>query len=121
MIYLPKNITWKGGIFVTVRELLDIIDSTVKNEVDEAIKVRWINDVEGRVLCEICKRSPAEVKRVVSEDDELFVPEAYSMLYVLFVVSMIEFAGGEYGNYAKLSTEFEKAFELFGRWYIRNS
>ena len=106
---------------MTVREMLDVIDATVPNEADDALKVRWIKDVDGRVLCEICKRSPDELKDVLGEDDELCVPEAYSRVYLLFVVSMIEFSKRNYDGYAKLCTEFEKAFELYGRWYIRNS
>lgn len=101
--------------------MLDIIDATTPNELDEATKVRWIKDVEGRVLCEICKRSPDEVRAVLGEEDVLSVPEAYARLYLLFVVSMIEFSKQNYDGYAKLCAEFEKAFELYGRWYIRNA
>ncbi len=100
--------------------MLDIIDSTKENDVDEGLKIRWLGDVEGRVMCEVHKVMPESVKPIVSLEDELSVPEAYSMLYVLFVASMIEFSKGDYGDFAKLSLEFEKAFELYARWYIRN-
>ena len=106
---------------MTVREMLDIIDATRPNEIDDALKVRWIKDVEGRVLCEILKRSPDEVREVLGEDDVLSVPAPYARVYLLFAVSMIEFSNRNYDGYAKLCTEFEKAFELYGRWYIRNS
>ena len=106
---------------MTVREILDVIDTTVKNEADEALKVRWIKDVEGRVLCEVLKRSPDELGAVLSEDDVLSVPEAYAGMYVIFVASMIEFSKGNYDAYAKLCKEFERAFELYARWHIRNS
>ena len=106
---------------MTVREILDVIDSTTENKVEDALKIRWIKDVEGRVLCEVLKRSPGELAAVLSEDDELSVPEAYAGMYMLFVVSMIEFSKRNYDGYAKLCTEFEKAFELYARWYIRNS
>ena len=106
---------------MTVREMLDIIDSTKQNDVNEAIKVRWINDVEGRVQCEIYRVDPKHVKAVAAEDDCLSVPDAYSMLYMLFVVSMIEFTAGNYTDYTRLTTEFEKALELYAKWYIRNA
>ena len=106
---------------MTVREMLDVIDSTVHNEVEDALKVRWIKDVEGRVLCEIGKRPPEELKEVLSEDDVLSVPEAYARVYLLFAVSMIEFSKGNYDGYARLTAEFERALELYARWYIRNS
>ena len=105
---------------MTVREILDIIDAMSPNDIDDAIKVRWIKDVEGRVLCEIFKRSPDELKSALGEEDVLSVPEAYARIYMLFVVSMIEFSKRNYDAYAKLCAEFEKAFELYARWYIRN-
>lgn len=111
----------KGGIFLKVREMLDIIDATKENDAPEGLKIRWLNDVEGRVMCEVCRAMPESVKSIVSLEDELCVPEAYSMLYVLYVVSMIEFTKGDYSDFARLTLEFEKAFELYARWYIRNS
>ena len=105
---------------MTVRELLDVIDFTKKNEISEELKIRWINDVEGRVQCEIHRLPPERVARVVSENDVLSVPDPYASLYMLFVVSMIEFSLGNYGDYARLAAEFEKSFVLYGKWYMRN-
>ena len=105
---------------MTVRELLDVIDSTVQNDVDDGMKIKWINDVEGRALCEIHKMPPEQTGTVISEDDELALPDAYSRAYLLFVASMIEFSKGNYGDYGKLTVEFEKALELYAKWYIRN-
>ena len=110
----------KGGILVTVREALDRIDATFVNNIGDAMKISWIKDVEGRVLCEIFKKSPNELASVLSEDDVLSVPEAYCTVYMLYVASMIEFSKGNYDAYAKLCARFEKDFELYARWYIRN-
>lgn len=103
-----------------VRELLETVDAIKENEISDVLKYRWINDVEGRVLCEIHKLSPSAVKTVISEDDVLSVPEPYTVLYVLFLVSMIEFARGNYSNYSRLSVEFEKSLEIYAKWFIRN-
>ena len=54
-----------------VRELLEALDATRPNELSDALKLRWINDVEGRVQCEIHKKMPQNVKFVVSEEDTL--------------------------------------------------
>lgn len=106
---------------MTVRELLEVLDATKKNEMPDELKLRWINDVEGRVQCEIWKKSPELFKRVLSDEDILSVPDPYCSMYLLFLVSMIEFAEGNYGDYARLSIEFEKNLELYAKWYIRNA
>ena len=106
---------------MTVRELLDIVDFTKKNEVSDELKIRWINDVEGRVQCEIHRISPDKVARVVSENDVLSVPDPYASLYMLFVVSMIEFSEGDYTNYARLTAEFEKSLVMYAKFVIRGA
>lgn len=104
-----------------VRELLETLDATRQNQLSDSLKLRFINDVEGRVQCEIHKIAPRSVRFVVSEDDELTLPEPYSSVYLLFLVSMIEFAEGHYSDYARLSIEFEKNLEIYAKWYIRNA
>lgn len=105
---------------MTAGELLKNLDSVKTNELCDDLKFRWINDVEGRVLCEIHKISPDRVKEIVSETDELTVPEPYSNLYILYLAAMIEFAGGNYSAYTELSAEFEKALLIYAKWFIRN-
>ena len=104
-----------------VRELLEIIDATKQNEVPDNLKLQWINDVEGRVQCEIHKVKPEMVRVVASDEDELTLPQPYCSAYTLFIVSMIEFAEGNYSDYARLSLEFEKNLEIYAKWYIRNA
>ena len=99
--------------------MLEVLDATRKNDYSDTLKLRWINDVEGRVQCEIHKKSPADVRFVVSDEDTLTLPEPYCLVYLLFLTSMIEFADGHYSDYAKLTLEFEKNLEIYAKWYIR--
>ena len=106
---------------MTVREMLDIVDFTKKNEVSDELKIRWINDVDSRVQCEVHRIAPEKAKRVVSENDVLTVPDPYASLYMLFVVSMIEFSEGDYTNYARLTAEFEKSLVMYAKSVIRGA
>ena len=103
-----------------VRELLETVDAIKENQIPDSLKFRWINDVEGRVHCEIKRQSPESFKAIVSEDEALTVPEPYASLYTLFLVSMIEFAQGNYSDFARLTVEFEKNLEIYAKWYIRS-
>ena len=105
---------------MTVRELLESVDSARPNDICDDIKIRLINDVEGRILCEICKKQPSEVTSLLGEDDILSVPEPYSRVYMLYLVSMLELMAGNYSAYSSVSAEFDKAFVEYGKWYLRN-
>lgn len=105
---------------MVARELLEIVDAMKENDVPDQLKFIWINEIEGRVHCEIFKKSPESFKSIVSEDDILTVPDPYVSLYMLYLVSMIEFVQGDYANFAKLTVEFEKSLSIFAKWYIRN-
>ena len=71
-----------------VRELLEVLDATKKNEMPDELKLRWINDVEGRVQCEIWKKSPELFKRVLSDEDILSVPDPYWMPTAMFTLCL---------------------------------
>lgn len=105
---------------MTVENLLATVDAMKPNEICDDVKIRWICDVEGRVLCEIYKQSPESVKLPESDQAELAVPDAYSRLYVLYLAAMIEFTAGNYGEYTRLSADAEAAFTLYAKHYIRN-
>jgi hypothetical protein len=105
---------------MTVENMLATVDAMKPNELCEEVKIRWLCDVEGRVLCEIHKQPPESVKLPESEKATLTVPDAYSRLYSLYLAAMIAFTAGNYEEYTALSTEAEAAFMLYAKHYIRN-
>ena len=103
-----------------VGQIISIIDELKENEINDEIKLFWINEVEGRISGEILKRKSGEFKSLVSFSDELSVPEPYSRLYVLYLDAMIAFSKGDYDAYYTVTAEFEKAFSEYARFVIRN-
>lgn len=103
-----------------VREMLDLIDYAKENHASEGAKIAWISDVEGKVACEIFKKSPQELTRLDGEESELSVPDAYSGMYLLYVLAMIELSDGHYDNYAKIKGSFESEFKTYAKQVIRN-
>ena len=108
------------GEFMTIGELIVSVDSLVSNQVGEAQKYRWINDIEGRVLCEIHRENPKEIKELTYDSDELCVPAPYSGMYSLYLVAMIEFFSGNYDEYTTAIAEFERVFTAYAKYYIRS-
>ena len=105
---------------MTVEKLFEIVDGTKKNEICDDVKLRWVADVEGRVLCEIHGKSPSEVTLPTNGDDVLAIPDPYSGIYMLYLVAMIEFVAGNYLAYSSLSAEFEKSLERYAKAVLRN-
>ncbi len=103
-----------------VGQIISIVDELKENEINEEIKMFWINEVEWRISGEIFKRKIGEFKELVSFSDELSVPEPYSRLYVLYLDAMIAFSKGEYDTYFTVIAEFEKVFSEYARFVIRN-
>jgi hypothetical protein len=103
-----------------VRELLEMLDSVKPNKISDNVKMRWINCLEGRVHCEIFKEQPANKPYVVSENDELIVPDEFSDLYLRYLVHMVEIAYGDISIYKAAKAEFDEAFERYAKFVIRN-
>ncbi len=108
------------GDFMTVRELIDMADAVKANELQEQIKLRWINDIEGRVFCEIYKGSPDAFSPRVSDSETLFVPEPYSSVYLPYLIAMIAFAKGEFEAYHNAMIEYEASWLTYAKYYLRS-
>lgn len=104
-----------------LREVIERVDATRANDVSEEMKTRWVNEVEGRVQCEVHRLPPVKVRFAKSGEDELCVPDPYAKLYTIYLVAMLEFSAGNYGDFIRLMTEFEKDLELYAKWVVRNS
>lgn len=105
---------------MTAGEILEIVDAIKENTMPDSVKLRFINEIEGRVLCEIHKKMPNEICDIVSENDELSVPSPYANIYSLYLISMIDFATGNFDGYVRSCAECESAFSEYARFCIRN-
>jgi hypothetical protein len=104
---------------MTVEKLLELTDATRENTLCDDVKLRWICDVEGRILCEIFGISPEEVKLPVGGDAVLVLPDPYADVYLLYLVAMIEFTAGNYAAYSSIRREFENSLARYARYVIR--
>ena len=105
---------------MTLEKLLTLVDASKQNELNDDLKIRWVCDVEGRVLTEIHGKSPDEIHLPDNPDDMLTIPESYGRVYVLYLSAMIEFSLGNYAAFDKINREFESALAMYARYYIRS-
>lgn len=104
---------------MTVEKILEAFDAFKENNFSDQVKIAWLCDVEGRVLCEIQKMSPDSVTLPKGSDDILAVPESYSRVYLLYLAAMAELSRGHNDAYAVLFREFEAALSVYAKYYIR--
>ena len=104
---------------MTVGKILEAFEAFKKNDFTDQIKIGWIGDVEGRVLCEIHKMSPEAVTLPKGSGDTLTVPESYSRVYLLYIAAMSELSLGHNEAYLQLFSEFEAAMSMYAKHYIR--
>lgn len=103
-----------------VERLIATLDAIKTNQVNDDTKILWINEVEGRVTCEIFKSPIDEVAFVTAGYEELTVPEPYSRVYILYLIAMIAFVEGDFDLYNKTYIEYESAFSDYAKYVIRN-
>lgn len=105
---------------MTVEKILVLADSQTPNELGEEVKIGWICDVEGRILTEIHKMQADKIILPSGGDGELTLPETYARVYLLYISAMIEFSKGNYDAFTRINAEFEKAFCMYARYFIRH-
>ena len=105
---------------MTVGNILEAFDAFKENDFSDQVKIAWIGDVEGRVLCEIHKMSPDMVTLPKSSEDNVTLSECDMRTYLLYMSAMLELARGDFAAHSKISEEFEAAFHIYAKRFIRN-
>ena len=90
------------------------------NSFSDDVKISWISDVEGRILTEIHKKMPDEIDLPKRSEDALILPEAYSKIYLFYVIAMIAFAEGDHAAFERINAEFETELGIYAKWFMRN-
>ena len=102
-----------------VDEILSIVDSLKKNEIGEELKLHWLNEVEGRVHCEINKLPPEEYVKISTTLEELSIPMPYARIYMTYLLAMMSFVSKEYDLYTDIYMRYESEFSEYAKYCLR--
>lgn len=105
---------------MTVEKILVLADAQTPNELGDEVKIGWICDVEGRILTEIHKKQANSFVLPMGGGDCLVLPDPYAKIYLLYISAMVEFSKGNYDAFTRINAEFEKAFNAYAKYFIRN-
>ena len=103
-----------------IEKLIALVDELKENTLHEETKINWINEVEGRVFCELYKKHPSDFSPHFSMDDEISVPEPYVRMFTAYILGMIAFAAGEFDAYSRAMIDYETVFSEYARFLLRS-
>ena len=114
---------------MTINELITEVDDLKGNQFGDAQKIKWINEVEGRILEEILKKRELDEGMELPEfveydentnmDTELLVPAPYTDLYKYYLFSMIDLNNEEYDRYQNTAVLFNNSYQQFANYWYR--
>lgn len=103
---------------MTIRTCIDFLDALHPNQIDDAIKSRWLCELEGKIRVEL-HDSPLSHVEVwdgeVSENAELAAPFPYDQLYWTYLVAMTHFYHGDGARYENAAALFNAAYQSYAK------
>lgn len=107
---------------MTIAEALQTADALRTNELPESIKLRWLSELEGRILTEIAGREAAKAP-VFNENTPqilcLFAPAPYDRVYWTYLMKMLDYAAKDAAAYQMSAAVFNEAYGDFAKWFLR--
>lgn len=110
---------------MTLQEAINYVDEVKPNAFSTAVKVRWINQIEGRLVLEIFLMSTeeaAELEYGTSAAElakKLLVDNPYDDVYTWWLQAQIDLANGEYDRAQNTMAMFNSAWSTFLRWFAQ--
>jgi hypothetical protein len=108
-----------------VRDILVEIDQTRPNAYTDGEKIKWLNNIEGRVYTDILQKAEGFDGEFIpfaegDEDRELVVPVPFTELYAFYLASRIDFYNGDSGRYNDTLVLLENAWDEYAAYYREN-
>lgn len=101
-----------------ISDLINFVDVVKPNAFSDAVKLSWINEVEGKIWCEIYLRDASSfVPHTQTSGTDLTVKPPHHKMYSEYLSAMIDFANGEYDKYENSMAMFNDSFKAYMRWY----
>lgn len=106
---------------MTVNQAISYVDSIKPNAIPQGMKLRWLSQLEGRIVEEIMLMAPAEGETYVYTSDdlgsELMVNSPHDDIYTWWLQAQIDLANGEYDKAGNTMQMFNATWSGFLRWF----
>ncbi len=107
---------------MTIETCMDLVNAMMPNSLSEAVKLRLLGEVEGRVRVELLGEEPdgaTVFDASTPAATELSAPHPYDQIYWLYLLAMMDYMSGDLARYENTATLFNAAFQGYGKWLKR--
>ena len=111
---------------MTIAEVIAKVDALKHNSFDNAMKARWLSDLDTRVKLQIIdaheKREPIYFygyDEDTDPDTELLVPSPYDEMYLRWLEAQIDYHNSDDDRYNNAIILFNNAYEGYKKHYTR--
>ena len=107
---------------MTVQQAITYLDDVKPNAFSQAVKLRWLSAIEGRIAVEVFLMAPEEVEEncaFTSSDlsRTLLVGLPYDDLYTWYLQAQVDLANGEYDRARNTMAVFNALWSQFVCWF----
>lgn len=109
---------------MTVKEVIETVDTLRPNAVEEKEKRKWLSDLENRIYEDLFVTHEheniqfSEKEKITGDENaELFVKPPFTEMYILYLCSAIDYYHAEYERYQNDVSLFEVLYEKFCRFW----
>lgn len=106
---------------MTVRQLIEAVDTLRPNGYDSRQKTDWVLEAMERIRREVWLRPDWEARQegAAEEGQLLPLPGAYAGLWLSWLRAQLDFADGDYSAYTASREEFNRLCGDYQRWFRR--
>lgn len=108
---------------MTINQVIELVDSVKPNACTQEQKLRWVNELDGKVHEEVIKTHEGwDGEEFVPYDDmeqTLLIPFPHDGLYASYITAQIDLVNGDISRYNNSITVFQAAYSDFAAWYNR--
>ncbi len=107
---------------MTINDCIKLVDTMMPNETEASVKLRLLGEIEGRVKVELLGEEPGDVpsfSEATPGDTALCVPPPFDQIYLLYVMSMMDYLNGDVTRYENGAVLFNQAYQGYGKWLKR--
>ena len=113
---------------MTIQQALDQIDGLYPNHFEDALKISWLSELDGKIYHSVLLTHDKEVEEFTGynletdRDTELIVPYPYDKsVYMRYLEMMLHQEYKEIERYNQAATLFNSAFIEYESWYNRGT
>lgn len=106
----------------TFAEIIERVDQNKPSAFEEAEKLRWLTELDGRIATEVMMMSISGVRNLPRGEEALscepLVSFPYDGLYDRYLEAMIDYHNGEMNEYQNSMVAFNAAYNGWLNWYL---